>query len=442
VRQRRAGLQLTILRLASGFVGALVAVTLLACDGDETATPVGTLTPTSTPTASPSPTTETPTPVPTQTPAPTESSTETTTPTATPTESPTATPTATPTSVTGPASLDVGAGSVESDGSIIVIDAVTLPVAGFVAVHSDQDGSPGPVIGVSELLLAGTSTAVEILLDTPLVESGTVFPMVHIDANSNGLYEFPGPDVPATTDAGEVAVVALEVTLPEPTPTATPTEPEATETPAPTREPDPAAEARAHEILFGPEVLGEGWTIDEEDEFDDSISEDFAVDAPECANVVALFRDVEGRANASRIGRSQRQLEGPADPADPFGQPDVTQEVSVFDDPAVPAGILELYREVLENGEYAACFRATLVSESPDTTVEIEEIQPSAEPPEGGVAAAYNIVLGSDGHEFPLVLEVYLWVRGDTGVSLSYSGGEQDGAVVQASLEALETNLE
>jgi plastocyanin len=115
----------------------------------------------------------------------------------------------------GPAAVVFEAQS--SDGSSIVVASVTLPSAGFIAVHGDNGGSPGPVIGHSALLAAGTTTDVVVALDTPLASSGMVFPMAHIDVNGNGEYEFFPPDNtvdgPAQTDGGGVAVVGAEVTV-------------------------------------------------------------------------------------------------------------------------------------------------------------------------------------------------------------------------------------
>ena len=104
----------------------------------------------------------------------------------------------------------------ESNGSMITIAAVELPAAGFVAVHADGGGSPGPVIGVSDLLPAGASTEVMVMLSEPLSGTATVFPMVHIDTDGNGIYEFgtaEGVDGPGTTADGDVAVVGGDVTV-------------------------------------------------------------------------------------------------------------------------------------------------------------------------------------------------------------------------------------
>lgn len=116
---------------------------------------------------------------------------------------------------TGPAELS--ADDQSGDGTEVVVASVTLPADGYVVIHADADGSPGPVIGHSELLSVGTSTDVAIDLDEPLTATATVWPMAHIDTNGNGVYDFAPPEVtddgPATFEGGEVAVVPIEVSV-------------------------------------------------------------------------------------------------------------------------------------------------------------------------------------------------------------------------------------
>ena len=106
----------------------------------------------------------------------------------------------------------------DSDGTSIVIASVTLPSPGFIAVHADADGGPGAVIGHSDLLPAGESADVTVVLDDPLVGSATVWPMVHIDLDSDGVYDFAPPDVlddlPGVTAGGDVAVIPVEINVP------------------------------------------------------------------------------------------------------------------------------------------------------------------------------------------------------------------------------------
>jgi predicted lipoprotein with Yx(FWY)xxD motif len=144
---------------------------------------------------------------------------DTTTTTTTATTTTTTASTTTTTAVSGPAMApaEVVFDAQESDGTSIVVSSVTLPSPGFIAVHANADGGPGPIVGHSDLLPEGTSTDVTVDLDTPLEETDLLFPMAHIDVNGNGEYEFTPPDVtvdaPAMTAAGEVAVVGAEVTV-------------------------------------------------------------------------------------------------------------------------------------------------------------------------------------------------------------------------------------
>ena len=106
----------------------------------------------------------------------------------------------------------------DSDGTSIVVASVTLPSAGFIAVHADADGGPGAVIGHSDLLPAGDSSDVVVTLDEPLTGSATVWPMVHIDLDGDGLYLFAPPDnaidLPGLTAGGDVAVIPVDINVP------------------------------------------------------------------------------------------------------------------------------------------------------------------------------------------------------------------------------------
>lgn len=113
-----------------------------------------------------------------------------------------------------PASITFEAQS--TDGASVTIASVDLPAAGFIAVHDDGGGSPGPVIGNSNLLQAGTSSDVVVTLDAVPDDGSTLYPMVHIDTDGNGVYEFgtvEGVDGPGLTAGGDVAVVGAVVTF-------------------------------------------------------------------------------------------------------------------------------------------------------------------------------------------------------------------------------------
>lgn len=103
----------------------------------------------------------------------------------------------------------------------VVIDATTLTQDGFVVVHAfDANGELvlTPPLGVVHLS-AGLHRYVSVPLDQSLLKSygydeagaKNVLPMVHVDANGNGSYEFPdGPDVPVMVDGAMVtATISL-----------------------------------------------------------------------------------------------------------------------------------------------------------------------------------------------------------------------------------------
>lgn len=113
--------------------------------------------------------------------------------------------------VTGPATIT--ANDQSGDGTSVSVASVSLPTDGFVVVHADGGGSPGPILGWSDLLPAGDNIDVVVELQEALADSAIVYPMAHVDANGNGEYEFMPPDVtidvPATTADGAVAVLPI-----------------------------------------------------------------------------------------------------------------------------------------------------------------------------------------------------------------------------------------
>jgi hypothetical protein len=72
----------------------------------------------------------------------------------------------------------------------VVIASAIIGTNGWMVVHSDNAGQPGPVLGFSPLN-PGTNTAVVVVLDgenlTPVV-----WPMLHVDDGAVGTYEFDG----------------------------------------------------------------------------------------------------------------------------------------------------------------------------------------------------------------------------------------------------------
>lgn len=69
---------------------------------------------------------------------------------------------------------------------------------GWLVIHADKNGAPGPVIGfaaVSEGLVKNLAVKIDESKAT-----GILYAMLHTDAGKVGTYEFPGPDVPVMVD--------------------------------------------------------------------------------------------------------------------------------------------------------------------------------------------------------------------------------------------------
>jgi len=96
----------------------------------------------------------------------------------------------------------------ESDGSSVLVDSVTLPDGGYVVIHESDGGAPGPVLGNSSYLSAGTSTDVAVTLDSPISEDQELIAMAHTD-DGDQQYEFPNADGPYTTNGSPVIDAAL-----------------------------------------------------------------------------------------------------------------------------------------------------------------------------------------------------------------------------------------
>ena len=91
------------------------------------------------------------------------------------------------------------------DGTTLTIPSAVIDAPGWLAIHSNADGSPGPVIG-SAPLRPGLNTNIVVTLSQDPGEM--VFPMLHYDTGEAGVYEFgtvEGADGPVRV--GEAVVV-------------------------------------------------------------------------------------------------------------------------------------------------------------------------------------------------------------------------------------------
>jgi hypothetical protein len=91
-----------------------------------------------------------------------------------------------------------------SDGTSVTVSTVEIRGApGWIVLHTDDGGEPGPRIGLVHIP-QGRSTEVTIPAHERLA-TGSYWPMLHLDAGAVDAYEFPtGPDVPVVDSQGMV----------------------------------------------------------------------------------------------------------------------------------------------------------------------------------------------------------------------------------------------
>ncbi len=104
------------------------------------------------------------------------------------------------------------------DNDSILIQTVNATQNGWIAIHADQNGQPGEVIG-DAAVKAGKTIAIRVKID-PTKVTPKLYAMLHIDAGTIGKFEFPGPDEPVKNGT-DVVMVAFNTSLPA-TSTATP----------------------------------------------------------------------------------------------------------------------------------------------------------------------------------------------------------------------------
>jgi LPXTG-motif cell wall-anchored protein len=96
-----------------------------------------------------------------------------------------------------------------ADGGITVAE-VNASKDGWIAVHLDEGGKPGKVLGHGAVK-AGKNTNVPVKLDETVATGTKIWPMLHVDAGTIGTYEFPGPDAPVIVN-GNIIMQQITVT--------------------------------------------------------------------------------------------------------------------------------------------------------------------------------------------------------------------------------------
>jgi hypothetical protein len=84
----------------------------------------------------------------------------------------------------------------------ITIESIDAAQDGWVVIHAQASGNPGPDVGHAAVT-AGNNTNVVVNIDVSRA-TPVLYAMLHIDAGALGTYEFPGADVPAAGEQADV----------------------------------------------------------------------------------------------------------------------------------------------------------------------------------------------------------------------------------------------
>lgn len=98
-----------------------------------------------------------------------------------------------------------------STGANVFVSKVTAAVSGWMVIHSDDGGKPGPVLGQTQVD-AGESENVIVELTEPLTADTKLWAMLHVDEGMAGAYEFPGADGPVIVE-GKVVMAPFTALL-------------------------------------------------------------------------------------------------------------------------------------------------------------------------------------------------------------------------------------
>jgi hypothetical protein len=90
----------------------------------------------------------------------------------------------------------------QKPGKEVVVSAVVLGNPGFVVIHEDTNGQPGPVIGYSSLLSTGETKVIKISLNREVKDGERLYAMLHLD-NGDGKFD-ASTDAPATDVNGDI----------------------------------------------------------------------------------------------------------------------------------------------------------------------------------------------------------------------------------------------
>ena len=97
----------------------------------------------------------------------------------------------------------------QKPGRFVNVGRAALSKKGFVAIHQEEAGAPGAIIGFSSLLNPVESKNISVTLNRKSVVGENLYAMIHWD-NSNGTFN-PAEDMPAKDKDGNVVMAKFMI---------------------------------------------------------------------------------------------------------------------------------------------------------------------------------------------------------------------------------------
>lgn len=97
----------------------------------------------------------------------------------------------------------------QKPGRFVNVGRAALSKKGFVAIHQEEAGAPGAIIGFGSLLNAGESKNISVTLNRKSVAGESFYAMIHWD-NDNGAFN-PSEDATATDKAGNIVMAKFMI---------------------------------------------------------------------------------------------------------------------------------------------------------------------------------------------------------------------------------------
>ena len=97
----------------------------------------------------------------------------------------------------------------QKPGRFVNVGRVALSKKGYVAIHQEEAGAPGAIIGFSSLLNAVESKNFSVTLNRKSVAGESFYAMIHWD-NDNGAFN-PSEDMPAKDKDGNIVMAKFMI---------------------------------------------------------------------------------------------------------------------------------------------------------------------------------------------------------------------------------------